>query len=243
MAMRVLWLTKGLGPGGTERLLVEMARARDPTRVEPAVAYVLPWKDHLAGELEEAGVQTVCLSTRRRDPWWPVRLRRLMASRRFDVVHSHAPVPAVAARLAVSSLSFARRPVLVTTEHNTWTSLRPATRWANRLTSGLDAATVAVTEETRASLRGAAAERAEVLVHGIDVDRIAARPDGERAVVRAGLGLALDEFVIGTVANLRAQKDYPTLLGAARVLRRSRSCLPSGRGWSGTTRTRDRDPP
>ena len=101
---------------------------------------------------------------------------------------------------------------------------------------------VAVTEETRASLRGAAAERAEVLVHGIDVDRIAARPDGERAAVRAGLGLARDEFVIGTVANLRAQKDYPTLLGAARRARRSRSCLPSGRGRPGTTGTRDRGP-
>ena len=56
MATRVLWLTKGLGPGGTERLLVEMARARDPVRLEPTVAYVLPWKDHLAGELEAAGV-------------------------------------------------------------------------------------------------------------------------------------------------------------------------------------------
>ena len=91
MATRVLWLTKGLGPGGTERLLVELARARDPARVEPVVAYVLPWKDHLAGELEEAGVETVCLSTRRQDPQWPLRLRQLIgggstsstATRRF----------------------------------------------------------------------------------------------------------------------------------------------------------------
>ena len=32
MATRVLWLAKGLGPGGTERLLVELARASDPPR-------------------------------------------------------------------------------------------------------------------------------------------------------------------------------------------------------------------
>ena len=75
MATRVLWLTKGLGPGGTERLLVEMAGATD--RLEPTVAYVVPWKDHLAGELEEVGVTTVCLSARRRDPRWPLHLRRV----------------------------------------------------------------------------------------------------------------------------------------------------------------------
>ena len=123
-----------------------------------ALAYVLPWKDHLAGELEEAGVETVCLSTRRRDPRWPLRLRELIATGGFDVVHSHSPVPAVAARLAASSLPRRSRPMLVTTEHNTWTSYRRATRWANRLTSGADAATFAVTEEVRASLRGAAAD-------------------------------------------------------------------------------------
>ena len=38
-------------------------------------AYVLPWKDHLSGELEAAGVVTTCLSVRRRDPLWPWRLR------------------------------------------------------------------------------------------------------------------------------------------------------------------------
>ena len=163
-------------------------------------------------------METVCLSTRRRDPWWPLHLRELIATGGFDVVHSHSPVPAVAARLAARSLPRRSRPMLVATEHNTWTSYRRATRWANRLTSGADAATFAVTEEVRASLRGAAADRAEVLVHGIDVDGIADRTDGARAVIRSELGLRSDEIVIGTVANLRAQKDYPTLLAAARRL-------------------------
>ena len=66
---------------------------------------------------------TVCLSTRRRDPRWPLRLRRLVADGGFDVVHSHSPVPAVAARLAARTVPADRRPALVTTEHNTWTSL------------------------------------------------------------------------------------------------------------------------
>ena len=101
-----------------------------------------------------------------------------MANGGFDVVHSHSPVPAVAARVAVGSLPRVRRPALITTEHNTWTSLRPATRWASRLTAGFDAATFAVTVQTAASLRGASANHVEILAHGIDIGRTAARPIG-----------------------------------------------------------------
>ena len=220
MATRVLWLTKGLGPGGTERLLVEMARARDP-----AIVSNRRWRTSCPGRTtspaswRRRASTTVCLSTRRRDPRWPLRLRRLVADGGFDVVHSHSPVPAVAARLAVASLPAARRPALVTTEHNTWTSLsarRPAGRTASR--AALDAATFAVTEEVRASLRGAPPSAPRCSCTASTSTASPRRPAGERAAVRDGLGLRADDVVIGTVANLRAQKDYPTLLAAARLL-------------------------
>ncbi|MFP5489011.1 MAG: glycosyltransferase, partial [Acidimicrobiia bacterium] len=90
MAVRVLWVTKGLGPGGAERLLVAAAGAHDRARFEIEAAYVLPYKDHLTGELEAAGVRTNCLSVRRVDRRWPLRLWRLVRSGGFDVVHVHA---------------------------------------------------------------------------------------------------------------------------------------------------------
>src|SRR5580765_6783712 len=111
MPRRVLWLTKGLGPGGTERLLVEQASARDPSRVELAAAYVLPYKDHLSGALEAAGVRVTCLSRCRRDFGWPVRLRRELGSGRFDIVHFHSPAPAAVGRLVAMTLPAAHRPV------------------------------------------------------------------------------------------------------------------------------------
>ena len=55
-------------------------------------------------------------------------------------------------------------------------------------------------------------------MHGVDVAAIAARPPGERGRIRAELGFADDDVVIGTVANFRAQKDYPNLLAAAAEL-------------------------
>ncbi len=42
---------------------------------------------------------------------------------------------------------------------------------------------------------------------------------------RAELGFSADEIVVGTVANFRAQKDYPNLLETARLL--------IDRGWKG----------
>ena len=42
---------------------------------------------------------------------------------------------------------------------------------------------------------------------------------GKRASIRSELGVAPDEFVVGTIANFRAQKDYPNLLNAARLLK------------------------
>ena len=167
VSIRVLWLTKGLGPGGAERLLVEMAGRIDHDRFDVTAAYVLPWKDHLAGELEANGVRTVCLSRRDPDPWWPLRLGDVMA--RFDIVHAHSPVPAAVARVASRTMRRDVRPITMSTEHNTWTSHHAVTRWADRLTGRLDEATFAVTQEVIDSMSGAPADRAEVLTHGIDV--------------------------------------------------------------------------
>lgn len=216
MAVRVLWVTKGLGPGGAERLLVAAAGAHDRSRFEIESAYVLPYKDHLAGELEAAGVTCHCLSVRRTDHRWPLRLWRLVRAGGFDVVHVHAPLPGSVARLAARTMPPDLRPLLVSTEHNRWETHRRPTRLLNRLTSRWDDMAVAVTDEVRASMRGPVAGRATTLRHGIDVAG-AARWRSERDAVRAELGLG-DGLVVGTVANFREQKDYPNLLRAARLL-------------------------
>src|SRR2546421_546522 len=129
--IRVLWLTKGLGPGGAERLLVSFAAIADRERFDLRAAYLLPWKDHLVAELAGLGVPAVCLDGRREvDPRWVRRLRKLVRAARIDVVHAHSPLVAALARL----------------------------------------------------------------------------------------GVGHDELLVVTVANLRAQKDYPTMLQAARRL-------------------------
>ena len=214
--LRVLWLTKGLGPGGAERLLVEQATAGDRDRFDYEAAYLLPWKQHLVGELQELGVTTHCLDVRTEaDPRWVLRLAALLRSRHIDVVHAHSPVSAAVARVLVRA-GF-RSTATVYTEHNRWPSHHPATQWANRATFAWNDAVIAVSADVADSMPPSARRRAEVITHGIDLDRMRTHRS-ERADVRAELGVGPDEVLALTVANLRENKRYPDLLAAARVV-------------------------
>lgn len=214
----MLWVIKGLGPGGAERLLVAAAAAHRADEVAITCAYVLPWKDHLAEDLARAGAHVTCLSSKRRDLRWPLRLARLVRGGGFEVVHVHSPLPGSVARLAARSMGRGRRPAVVATEHNRWRTHRLPTRLLNRFTSRWNDATFAVTEEVRQTMAGRAGARAETLQHGIDVQSVAAAR-ADRAAVRRELGLDDDVLVVATAANFRPQKDYPNLLAAAATLR------------------------
>ena len=216
--IKVLWLTKGLGPGGAEGLLLSFARLADHDRFEIHAAYLLPWKDHLVARLEAAGVTTHCLDARKPyDLRWLHRLRAMVRDLEIDIVHNHSPFVAGQARLALRALPGRGRPVLVTTEHNVWSSHQRFTRVLNRATMGLDDHVLTVSEQVRGSMSPRWQRDAEVLIHGVDVDAIAARAN-ERTAARTAHGFTDDDVVVVTVANLRANKDYPTMLAAARRL-------------------------
>ena len=215
--LRVLCLVKGLGPGGAERLLVEQALVGAHDEFDYEVAYLLDWKQHLVPDLESLGVATHCLGVHRElDPRWVLRLRELLRDGHYDVVHAHSPLPASVARLIRPTLA-PPRPALVYTEHNRWQSHNSATRVANGMTFGLDDVTFAVSEDVRDSIDVRHRSRVEVLQHGIDLDAVRASAVHHDAV-RAELGVDEGEVLAVTVANLRAQKNYPGLLAAARIV-------------------------
>lgn len=216
--VRTLLLVKGLGAGGAEALLVQNVRVRDPQRVAYEVAYLLPHKDVLVDDLTAAGVVPTCIGGRRgHDPRWVGRLRRLVVDRGVEVVHAHSPVAAAGARLALRTLPAGRRPALVTTLHNVWPSLHPATRAVEQLTSGLDDAQFSVSTAVHDSLPRGRKRRDRMVEHGIDEERVRAAAD--RAGVRAELGVTADHVVVGTVANLRHTKGHDDLVAAAAALR------------------------
>jgi len=213
--IRVLWLVKGLGPGGAEQLLLMAAAVVDRARFAYRLAYVRPDKTHLVPEIEALGIlpERLGAASPRRAAWLP-DLRRVMGE--VDVVHAHSPVLASAARLVARTLPPSRRPVVVTTEHNEWTSHRTPTRLLNGLTAPLDAHHWAVSDQVKDTVWRSRRQGYEVLIHGIDPQAVRPEP-AVRARVRSELGLADDEVLSLTVANLRRNKDYPNLLRAARA--------------------------
>jgi glycosyltransferase involved in cell wall biosynthesis len=209
---RVLMLTKGLGRGGTERLIVGAARLADPSKVHLEVAYLLPWKDAFVPDLEALGTPVHCLDGPRAvGVGWIRRLRALVRDREIDLVHTHMPLPAAFARVALPG----RRPAFVHTEHNMWGRYRPPTRWANAATYRRNARAIAVSDGVASSIRSSVP--VEVVVHGTD-PRLVVRGEAARAAARAELGLRPDAFVVGTVGNFTAKKDQATLLRALAAL-------------------------
>lgn len=218
---RVLWLAKGLGRGGAEKLLVTGAAHLDSDRFSVEVAYLLPWKDALVADLEGYGVKAHCLDQRsNRDLRWVPRLRRLVREGGFELVHTHMPVPAVAARLALGR----PQPAIVHTEHNVWHRYRKPTYWANALTYRRNDAVIAVSHAVAGSIpdryRPTGPATTEVLLHGIEMSSVRS---GEiaRARARELLGLPSDAFVVGTVGNFTPKKDQRSLIEALVRLRRS----------------------
>lgn len=217
-AVRVLWLIKGLGPGGAEHLLALFARQRDRDALSIRAAYLLGHKSALVPALETEGVATTLLGDGRASSgrWLPA-LRRALDDHPVDVVHAHSPLAAVGARLVLRSMPAASRPRLVTTDHSTWSGHGRLTRWADRATYRLDDAHTVVSNAVLASLPTDLQQTAEVVVPGIDVASVR-RARSERDAVRRELRIANDALVVGTVANLRPVKAYPVLLAAARTV-------------------------
>ncbi|MET9614788.1 glycosyltransferase [Kitasatospora indigofera] len=221
---RILWLARDLGADGAARALADRARHADTARFEIEVAYLLPGRDALVPALEQAGLRVHRLAgtpgtAGRPDPRWPWHLRRLLAERRYGLVHTHTPVPAAAARL----LALGRNaPRLVHSEQSPWGPRRLVTSWADALTYRRNDAVIAGSRAVGRTLPGGrrAGDRVTVLLQGPDLADAGASP-AARAAARAGLGLPADVLVIGTVVGRAPGEDQATLLAAYAGLRRT----------------------
>jgi L-malate glycosyltransferase len=214
--IRVLWLIKGLGRGGAEMLLYQAARLRDRDAFDCEVGFLLGSRDWLADDLRAEGVPVHLFSSEKHaDFRWALKLRRHLIANPVDVVHVHSPLVAAAARLVVRSLPRRVRPRTVSTEHLPWSGHNRLTRMANAATFRLDAAHLAVSDAVAASIPRRTRKHVQVLVHGIPVAHVRAERRW-RDTVREELGVAPGEVLVGTVANVTAQKAYPDLVEAAR---------------------------
>lgn len=201
----VLVLIKGLGIGGAEKLISEAARLWDRENFTYSVAYVLPWKDQLVGELEDLGIEVTCIGSERgMGPATIGRLRNLIRSQSIDLVHAHLPSMGVLARLAAGV------PV-VYTEHNMASSYRPLTRFANRITYSMNAALIAVSGAVADSVSTWPGRAPAVIPNGVACE---VAPEAAKGA-RSELGLSQSEALVAHVGNIRPGKGHDTLIDTA----------------------------
>jgi glycosyltransferase involved in cell wall biosynthesis len=149
------------------------------------------------------------------------RFRALLLDGRFDIVHFHLPYTASLGRLVVATIPSATRPAVVYTEHSLWNKMAILVKWLNRAAIGRDGSLIVVSQASRDALPELLKDRARVIVHGVDLSRsdaLVARRNEIRREVRAELGIAEDETLVLTVANLRPEKGYDVLLDTAHLI-------------------------
>lgn len=217
---RVLQVVLSLNPGGTERLVLELARRLHPEL--PTAVCCLDEAGAWAGDLEASGVSVTALGRR---PGFQAALgvRVATAARRHGatVLHAHHYSPFVYAALARLRQPGLR---LVFTEHGRLSDTGPSSkrRLVNPVLRRFASRTFAVSEDVRRHLiaEGFAGEQVGVIYNGIDAGPVP--DDATRADVRRALDAAPDCLVLGTIARLDPVKDLGTLLeSAAGLVQRS----------------------
>lgn len=220
MKQRVLWLIKGLGSGGAERLIVNSIPYMNRSAFEYEVAYMLAWKDSLVPEIERSGIKVHCLNYRPgREPVVAYRLTRLLSERQIGLVHAHLPVAGILARI-VRRVS--NGPPVVYTEHNTWDRYQRVTRFANRWTFRWNDAAIACSEQVRHSIVGHNGRRESrpavvTVLNGIDVHALD-EVRGSPSEVKSEFAIPQSHRLIVHVGTFTPKKGHRYLLDAMRRL-------------------------
>lgn len=209
---RVLQVVLGLNPGGTERLVIELA-TRLHGRIPTAIC-CLDDEGAWAAEVEARGVRVHALH---RPPGFHPSLGRAVAAaaRRHGatVIHAHHYSPFVYS--ACTRLAGLRTPI-VFTEHGRLSDAGPSgkRRLANWFLQRLAARSYGVSNDVRLHIvaEGFAPDAVGVIYNGIDVGPAPAA--ALRTDVRQSLGVDDGTFVLATIARLDPVKDLGVLLDA-----------------------------
>jgi glycosyltransferase involved in cell wall biosynthesis len=213
--IKVLWLIKGLGRGGAERLIETSIPHFNRAVFDYEVAYCLPKKNDIVPALERAKIPVFCVNHKYPfDILGFYRLLRLIHERRPDILHLHLPYTGAIGRV-VGRLAGIRN--IVYTEHNVMEVYPLITRFFNLITYPLNKTTIAVSEEVKRSIMKHWISRRTNLVtirNGVDKEHIVEVISPEK--MKASLGIPSSHRVVGNVAHIRPEKGQEYLLHAAR---------------------------
>ncbi len=221
----VLHLIETGGPGGAERVLINLALALEQAGEYRSTVGLLK-EGWVAREIRAQGREPIFFTLRRAiDPALAWRLARHIRSAGVDIVHAHEFTMNVYGGLAAAC---ARVPAVATVHGRGYYAEAGRRIKALKLAARLGTRIVAVSSDIQHFLTAELGlGPVRVIPNGIDVDRPAR---GDRARGRALLGLDPGARVIGAVGNLYPVKGHRTLLEAASRMDQPVHVVIAGRG-------------
>ena len=218
VSKRVLHLRSSGGLLGAEQVILGLCQHSREFGYEPLLALTHDRSDpvpqlHVAAKAR--GIESTLIECRHRfDPSAFKQLRRLVATSRIDVLHTHGYREDFYAVMSRSGAT------LAATNH-LWKRTTPALRFYARadalLLSRFDRV-VAVSAEIQNDMKalGFTAPKLAYIPNGIDLDRFETidRSEERRRTGRHALGLADEEFVLATTGSLTEEKGHAFMLEA-----------------------------
>ncbi|MFV8570536.1 glycosyltransferase family 4 protein [Marinobacter sp. SBS5] len=203
--MNIILVVKGLGLGGAEKHVVDLAIALKKRGCDVSVLYFIRSQSELVGDLTKHDVECLCLDG---GVWWlsviPNAIKFLI-NKKPTVVHAHLPVPAVIFRL----LKLVFRYRLIYTEHNVIDRLHPITKAAHKASRFLDDSAVSCSKAVADSLPW----NSVVVDNGISVpESLEKKPITN--LLRSRLSIEKDSVLFVCIANLWPKKNHKLLIGA-----------------------------
>ncbi len=199
--------------GGMERLVVDLVEGLSPDRYDRYVC-CLDQRGPLADELEGRGVTVYCLNKGSGVRWdLPWKVRRLIRRLGIAVVHTHNLSGLLYGGVGAT---LAGVKVIVHTEHGRDLDYYHSRRWQRleRVLTRLASRVVSVSRPIFDELRyvqGIPLSRLLLISNGVRIERYETAPVHD---LRARLGIAESDRVIGIVARLVPVKDHLTMLRA-----------------------------
>jgi glycosyltransferase involved in cell wall biosynthesis len=227
--VRILYVIDDLGAAGAERSLAAMAPHYFRSGMQLDVAYLTDYPG-VQAELEAAGAELLSLEGSGGRLGWARRARRLIASRRPDLVHTTLFEADVAGRIGASLAGVPVVSSLVNVSYGADQAATPGQRrWKVRGAQLVDALTARRVVRFHANARyvadvmaprlGVPRDRVEVIPRGRDPNRLGRRGPARRARARARLGVTDETPLLLAVARHEHQKGLDLLLEAVpRVL-------------------------
>jgi len=214
--------------GGPDKTILAGARRLDERRFPTTVCYLRSESDsafNIDQQARSAGVDYVEVRERWSFDWrvW-VELRQLVRRRRVDIVHAHDY------KTDLLALLLRREGVIPLATVHGWTGQTTRERLlyypADKRILARFPRLIAVSDQIKGELVAAGSEPSRVVtvVNGIDHNLFRRQVTREPGI-RAALGLAPQDVVIGAVGRLERQKRFDILIDVFAELRKTRPGL------------------